>query len=557
MTKKRKILLIVGIPVICLLLFAGLFVCAALSRSEPVFDYDDPEKLWQLAERTERYIIQSTERDSSARKEALKALEDIALLDVPDEEKRRLIRERFPEESFWTDDVKNVLKQAEAGDAEAQFRLGCFYSPRRNAFPWNYLRFDADPERGRCVMKSYAQAVKWFRKAAMQGHAKAQRYLGDCLLFGHPAYRDIDDWVQTIKIEEQLMLERMEWFTKAGIQGDPFALNYGYGPAKSLEGPLRDAGAEENRRSALAISRKAAEQGDVEAMLLTASLLSHFHDDRGAAEWLRRAAEKGDVRAMMQYAYYHEKEMEREMADDDTGPKPVDWEWRRKAFDIAMKRLDEGSAEELREALDSFCLVHLEEFTGGESAADFIPRLIPRLLDLVEHHGDYDFANWIIQAIPQTFRVQKIPIPGVNSETLLPLRAELGIYVSQAEYAWQLQSGSASDQAEALRLLRKLAGFGYANAQHSLGSVYFDGKCGVPKDKAEAVKWLRKAAEQRLGIAMDDLSACLLSDGEPRSWSEAVYWGLRHTAYPEYDSFPEYLINSFREKLKEIRRMFE
>ena len=58
MKKIRKILLIaLGIPVICVLLIAGLVALAVLTRSAPAYDYDDPESLWELAERTERYII--------------------------------------------------------------------------------------------------------------------------------------------------------------------------------------------------------------------------------------------------------------------------------------------------------------------------------------------------------------------------------------------------------------------------------------------------------------------------------------------------------------------
>ena len=291
-------------------------------------------------------------------------------------------------------------------------------------------------------------------------------------------------------------------------------------------------------------------------MLATAELLNiRFKDERGAVEWYRRAAEHGSVKGMVWYVYYHEKEMERAMADDDTGPAPVDWEWRRKAFDIAMKRLDEGSAEELYDALNSFCLAHLEEFTGDESEADFITRLIPRLLDLVERHGDYEFANRIIGHILSSFHGKGIP--GVDRETITRQRAELGMYFRQIELVRFLQSGSAADQAEALRLLRKLAGFGYEDAQYILALCYLEGRCGLPENKAEAVKWLRKAAEQRCGSAMDELSSCLLSGEEPTSWTESMYWGLRYTAFPEYDSFPEYLINRIRVELKEIRRMFE
>ena len=62
MKKKRKILLIaLGVAAVCILL-AWLGVCIATSHPAPAFDFDDPEPLWELAERTERYIIQSTDR---------------------------------------------------------------------------------------------------------------------------------------------------------------------------------------------------------------------------------------------------------------------------------------------------------------------------------------------------------------------------------------------------------------------------------------------------------------------------------------------------------------
>ena len=134
MTKKnRKILLIImGISLFCDLLIVGLFLSvAAPPWPETPIDYDDPESLYLLAERTEQYIIRANpDKDSPTRKDALKALEDIALLDLSYDEKAKLIRERFPEESFWTDDLKDVLKQAEAGDAEAQFLLGCSHAER-------------------------------------------------------------------------------------------------------------------------------------------------------------------------------------------------------------------------------------------------------------------------------------------------------------------------------------------------------------------------------------------------------------------------------------------
>jgi S1-C subfamily serine protease len=56
--------------------------------------------------------------------------------------------------------IKELIAQAEQGDAEAQYTLA--------------LKYDT----GRDVPENYAESGKWYRKAAMQGHAGAQYFLG-------------------------------------------------------------------------------------------------------------------------------------------------------------------------------------------------------------------------------------------------------------------------------------------------------------------------------------------------------------------------------------------
>ena len=53
-----------------------------------------------------------------------------------------------------------LLKLAEQGNADAQFRIGRVYSSGGN------------------VPQDYAKAVQWFRIAADQGHSGAQFHLG-------------------------------------------------------------------------------------------------------------------------------------------------------------------------------------------------------------------------------------------------------------------------------------------------------------------------------------------------------------------------------------------
>lgn len=62
------------------------------------------------------------------------------------------------------------------------------------------------------------------------------------------------------------------------------------------------------------------------------------------------------------------------------------------------------------------------------------------------------------------------------------------------------------DYATAVRLLRPLAEQGNAQAQNSLGAMYYNGK-GVAQDFKEAVKWYRLAATQGFASAQLNLGA--------------------------------------------------
>ena len=60
---------------------------------------------------------------------------------------------------------------------------------------------------------------------------------------------------------------------------------------------------------------------------------------------------------------------------------------------------------------------------------------------------------------------------------------------------------------EAVKWVRKAAEQNFAAAQLKLGGCYEDGE-GVAKDQAEAVKWYRKAAEQNYAAAQYNLAIC-------------------------------------------------
>ena len=59
-----------------------------------------------------------------------------------------------------SDEIADVMKEAEQGDASAQYFVGLMY------------------DNGRGVPQDYKEAVRWYRAAAEQGHSNAQNNLG-------------------------------------------------------------------------------------------------------------------------------------------------------------------------------------------------------------------------------------------------------------------------------------------------------------------------------------------------------------------------------------------
>ena len=552
--RNLKILLIVlGAPLFCLLMFATFLVIDMEIDVMPLpFDYDDPEPLMFLGQRTQQYIWRAYPKDSDERKEALQALEDIALLDVSEYEKKRLLRERFPEESFWTDDMKDLLKQAESGDVEAQFQLGCFYYGSELGILPNELKIldmEIDEARGRCIEKSGYMSVKWFRRAALQGHAKAQNALAQSYLAGfHPVvgHRAF----LTEKTEEMISGEVKKWCRMAVANGDPFVM------MEDFDSPETSADFKERKEKALDILRKAARQGNVKAMLAAAHKM-RYGDERQrekAEEWYRQAAELGSVKAMMDYANVCEwREWRRikaeiEAKQEEAEEKGEEYEeeeivvvseeadrWRRKAFDVAMKHLDEGSAKDLYLWMDNMSYyiepessplkTCLDEYLGEENTAAFLERTVQRLYDLLEQDNrEIYYISRIISNVHEEFEDLEI----LQSDRPLIRYAEAGVPFYQSVLAIRTLNGKGEpgvpeNKPEAIRRLRIGAGFCSMAEERYLGEYCMNGN-GVPQDTAEGIRWLKKAALQG-----DDAAMRLLKDHYRGSWNpyQALKWTIR------------------------------
>lgn len=99
-----------------------------------------------------------------------------------------------------SDKLKETIKLAELGVAQAQYELGlsCFSN--------------TDFESGGNFIKDYSQAVKWYSKSAEQGHIEAQVQLGICYANGLGVDKNKD--------------KAYYWWKKAAEQGHESAISF-------------------------------------------------------------------------------------------------------------------------------------------------------------------------------------------------------------------------------------------------------------------------------------------------------------------------------------------
>ena len=154
---------------------------------------------------------------------------------------------------------RNYLKEAEQGDADAQFYLGLDYYNEGVIL----------------------EAVEWLHKAAEQGHADAQIKLGE--------------WYYTGRGIKQDYLKSGRWLRKAAEQGRAIAqTNLGMMYALGLGLPKR-------YTKAIKWFRLAAEQGEAGAYFHLGAMYAKGHgvtqqDFNEAFKWYRKSAEQGFAR---------------------------------------------------------------------------------------------------------------------------------------------------------------------------------------------------------------------------------------------------------------------
>lgn len=164
-----------------------------------------------------------------------------------------------------------VEARAEAGDAEAQYELG-------NAHMDGVLR-------GIYFSGSYEEAFKWFAKASLQGHVKAQNSLAVMFAEGTGV--------------EQSNKKAIKWYTKAARGGNPLAsANLGWAFEHA------DLGLPKSYSKARVLYMQSAEGGDNWGQYYLAQL---YVAGKGvprsfekAAQWFEKSAEQGNADAQLE-----------------------------------------------------------------------------------------------------------------------------------------------------------------------------------------------------------------------------------------------------------------
>lgn len=152
---------------------------------------------------------------------------------------------------FVSSETKALIEKAEAGDSEAQFKLGVAY------------------DFGRGAPRNATDAVRWYTMAANSGHAEAQNSLG------------------SLAQAEKNYPEARVWYEKASVQGHAQATNslaYLYDMGLGLP---------QDRQKGFELYSKAADMGWAEAMWNLANMYATgqlgIQDMAMACTWSLRA----------------------------------------------------------------------------------------------------------------------------------------------------------------------------------------------------------------------------------------------------------------------------
>ena len=401
-------------------------------------------------------------------------------------------------------------ERAEKGDREAQHNLGDYY--------YNGLG----------VAKDSVEAVKWYRKAADQGHEQSRRQLELIDTFerakaraekgDREAQHNLGDYYYNGLGVAKDSVEAVKWYRKAADQGheqsklkleliDTFEgaekgdAQAQYSLADFYE---RGIGVARDKKEAVKWWRKAADQGHVQAQYRMGDyyFLDVAEGEVEAVKWYRKAADQGHVEAQYNLGDYYFNGVG--VAKDKN--EAVKW-WRKAAVQdhyLAQYSLGvcyangEGVAKDEVEAYAYYTLSANAPLRHSSTDKSLLSRgILEKKLS----------SEAVLRGQQRTKEMQKeilandAKIAAKQAEDVVMLFAVPVLQTSSAH------AGMTPADLKEFEVRKAQAEQGDVLAQTELGSFYAIGK-GVGKDFVEAVKWYRKAADQGYYLAQNMLGVC-------------------------------------------------
>lgn len=492
----------------------------------------------------------------------------------------------FTEPARPIPDLQDVMRRAEAGQAEAQYQIGLAYQLGLN------------------VERDFVQARTWFARAAGQGHARAQGGLGFLLLLGQGGPKDLREAERLLRAAaDQGEASALANLAELSLELHPDApqqaidlleraigagaVNARYRLARLLiEGNIVTADAPRG----LKLLEEAVAAGSPYGQTYLAALLSEgevvARDDKRALQLARRAADSGlaeglnELGRMIAWGLGTERDPARGASYLERAGKlgdPNGW------YNLALLHqegvLGGGAAEARRLAI----LAASQSLIAGNALAGRLiyrgeggprdPAAALAFLKPAAEAGDADAQNylalilfngeggiaadrdaamtWWERAVAQghgpatsnfaTYLADGLgrPADPARARKLLHQAAELGHAPAQFRWAlWQELGwkGTSKDLPGAIRWFRRAAEGGHGSAAFKYAS-YLEAGEGVAADQAEAARWYRVAAERGNAAAQFQIARLLFAgDGGVKADQQTAAKWLERAArqgYPE------------------------
>lgn len=403
------------------------------------------------------------------------------------------------------DDLKLLIRKANAGDTSAQTALGK-----------RYLE-------GKGVVKNTDQAKKWWLRAAARNNAQAMNNLGALYENGHGVSKDLTAAVS--------------WYKKAALKGNPTAQNNLGILYETGQGVTR------NYSESFYWYTKAAESGNADAQSNLASLYANGQgikpDIAKALAWYQKAAEQGHVYAQYALAMLIDQhnpvnnadglrwlvassDATFDQAQNELGVRYLNGTGGASKDPVKAQTLFKAAAEQGNDvALYNLALTYERGVTGN---AD-----IP--LAVTTYRAAAEKGN-----LGAIMRLAAIYEHGLDSQIAPDYKEALAWYERAAEgyvsaavfkagVMYLMGKGTAMDEAKGKQYLEKAAGLGNVDAMLMLAKIYQEGNGLTAKDMEHAVIWYQKAAERNNPLAANSLGFLYARDAKNHDeYVEAVKW---------------------------------